>query len=348
MYRGGAEAQVVALIRESLKRGYAVNLIVLKPIEGFSKELSELNVNCHSMNINLTIVGLFQLVRSFFSYIRITRKFNPNIIHSHMSWANIYTRILSFFCQPHKTICTAHNTYEGGRLLSYLYRLTNSFSDLNTNVSQVSLDHYLNNKSFFKKDSCVIYNGVSPQKQKSISFDSNSFKWLAIGRLVQQKRYDVMLKVFSIHIKTYPNDTLTILGDGKLFGHLTSLLNDLGLESSVKFMGSVDDVEKYIALSHIMLMTSQWEGLPLSIIETVSAARPVIATNVGGISEICPIGPAFQLPLFDVCDIVNAMNDVRSMPHRDLSLNADENGMLVSAKFDIEKIFDEWELVYAS
>ncbi len=78
---------------------------------------------------------------------------------------------------------------------------------------------------------------------------------------------------------------LDLIGDGPLRGEIESLAASLGLGARVRFLGQRTDVDQILANAQISLLVTNWEGFPLSILESMRAGLPVVASAVGGIEE---------------------------------------------------------------
>jgi glycosyltransferase involved in cell wall biosynthesis len=94
---------------------------------------------------------------------------------------------------------------------------------------------------------------------------------------------------------------LDLVGDGPLLGRMESLAADLGLRERVHFLGQRMDVPRLLAGAQLSLLVTNWEGLPLSILEAMRAGLPVIATDVAGIGEAISEGETgYLIPRGDV------------------------------------------------
>ncbi len=76
------------------------------------------------------------------------------------------------------------------------------------------------------------------------------------------------------------------VGSGPKLEAARALVRRLGLAPNVEFLGDRDDVPAILSAAHIFVLSTNWEGLPLSIIEAMRAGLPVIASNVGGVTEL--------------------------------------------------------------
>jgi len=108
---------------------------------------------------------------------------------------------------------------------------------------------------------------------------------LAIGRLNDQKRFDLLLECFRDVRRAVPNAHLVIAGTGKLAPRLKDLAVRLGLENCAHLIGFRRDVVALLAACDTLVMSSDIEGLPMVVLETMASSRPVVATNVGSIDE---------------------------------------------------------------
>lgn len=124
---------------------------------------------------------------------------------------------------------------------------------------------------------------------------------LAIGRLNDQKRFDLLLDCFREVRREVPDAHLVIAGTGKLQARLTDQRDRLGLQSCAHLVGFRRDVSALLAASDALVMSSDDEGLPMVVLEAMAASRAVVATAVGSIDEQVVEGvTGFLVPRRDV------------------------------------------------
>ena len=109
---------------------------------------------------------------------------------------------------------------------------------------------------------------------------------LCISNLNTQKRVDVLLDAFCRVSGNYPRARCVILGSGPLESDLKRKTVGLGLADNVMFAGHVGDVRSYLEVADLFVLSSDKEGLPLSLGEAMAYGVPCIATDVGGNKEI--------------------------------------------------------------
>jgi glycogen(starch) synthase len=111
---------------------------------------------------------------------------------------------------------------------------------------------------------------------------------LCLGRLTEQKGFDIAVRALRAVVNRFPNVRLTIAGDGPERHNLEQLVSELGLEQVVDFIGWVapEQVPALLNTATVVIMPSRWEGLPLVALEAALMARPLVVTPVEGLPEV--------------------------------------------------------------
>jgi glycosyltransferase involved in cell wall biosynthesis len=115
-------------------------------------------------------------------------------------------------------------------------------------------------------------------------------KILFVGRLSEQKGVDILLCAMNEVIQKGLDSFLTIVGDGPMRQELEQQVKDLEITEHVKFIGNTNDVIRYYHDSHILVIPSNWEGLPLVLLEGMGCELPIVASEIGGIREVIQDG----------------------------------------------------------
>lgn len=147
----------------------------------------------------------------------------------------------------------------------------------------------------------VVHNGVD-LKRHDLDLDDRlqaraSFGWpedamiiMQVARLNRLKDQATALRTIRILHESCPHSRLILVGDGEDRDALEQKCIDLGLTSSVEFLGTRSDVPRLLAAADIFLLTSISEGVPLTLIEAMAASLPCVATRVGGVAEVVSDG----------------------------------------------------------
>ncbi|MEU7790751.1 glycosyltransferase [Amycolatopsis sp. NPDC049159] len=130
---------------------------------------------------------------------------------------------------------------------------------------------------------------------------------LCLARLEPQKRHDVLLDAWAA---VECDAVLWLAGDGSLRADLERRAEALGRR--VEFLGTRADVPDLLAAADVTVLTSDWEGLPLAVLESMAAGRPVVATDVGGVAEVLADGGGLLVPPADPAATAEALNTLLS------------------------------------
>jgi glycosyltransferase involved in cell wall biosynthesis len=131
----------------------------------------------------------------------------------------------------------------------------------------------------------VIPNGVQVQRftrpRKTVDT-----RLVAVGRLAQQKRPDLLVEAAALLRERVPDFELQLIGDGPKRTAVETLVRDLGLDHEVRLLGNREDVPELLSEAACFVLASDWEGCPISVLEAMAAGVAVVATRVGGVPEI--------------------------------------------------------------
>jgi glycosyltransferase involved in cell wall biosynthesis len=129
----------------------------------------------------------------------------------------------------------------------------------------------------------------------------------AVGRLAFQKGFDVLLRAMC----DVENATLVLVGDGEDREQLQALARSLGVADRTIWAGWSDDVRAHVRSFDIFVLPSRFEGFPLAVLEALLAERPVVATDVGSVSEAVITGETgFLVPPDDADALAAAIRQL--------------------------------------
>jgi glycosyltransferase involved in cell wall biosynthesis len=111
-----------------------------------------------------------------------------------------------------------------------------------------------------------------------------------VARLVPIKGHSYFFEAAKLVSQDFPSARFIVVGDGELKNGLVNLVKDLGIKDKIIFCGFRNDLAKIYADLDIVVLSSLNEGLPVSIIESLAAQKPVVATDVGGVRDLVEHG----------------------------------------------------------
>lgn len=350
---GGAETQVCALADEFSSKGHQVSIVSLTGSSVMRPK--NLGVRIFSLGIEKTILGGFQALQKIREIIR---RSPPDVIHAHMFHANMLARLLRILGEKCRIVCTAHSSNEGGRIRMACYRLTNQLSDFNTNVSDDAVMSFRRKGALGGRSMHVVPNGINMQFYRfddrlrdevrlEFSVGKRDFLFMAVGRLEEPKDYPNLLQAFSLVNNRWSGTRLIVVGDGSLRGYLAKLIEDLGLPHAVQLVGARRDVARLLNGADCYVLSSAWEGMPMSVMEAISNLRPVVVTDCGGTASLVN-GNGILCKPKDSAALAVAMMDCIEMSDAerlDMARSAFDD---LSRRFSIDAVANSWISVYGS
>lgn len=136
--------------------------------------------------------------------------------------------------------------------------------------------------------------------------------YLAVGRLAAQKNFDLLLTAFSGIAQ--PEDTLTIVGEGPLRTALERRAKSLGIAAQLSMPGHQNSVETWFAKADALILSSDYEGLGIVVIEALAAGLPIVATDCGPNMAMLVEGVGRLVPPRDPAALGDAMAAIIDAP----------------------------------
>ncbi|MBM7539781.1 glycosyltransferase [Amphibacillus cookii] len=293
---GGAERVCVTIVNGLINLGYDVRLVVLGLKDNdYKKHLND-KVTFKNLNKNHSRKAIF----SIYKY---CKKECPQKILVFNHQLAIILMILKFFMRNElkvvsRNINTLSMKSKKEKSLWHKYIVNIIIKKLYKNVDMVIAqsigmkEDLVSNYNFPKEKVVVINNPVNQifeektnLKLETISESQNGKEILFVGRLVEQKGLSYLIEAFQMSLKTIPDLTLRIVGDGPLESSLKKEIKKLGMEDSVIFTGFSNDIKRYYLNTNLTVLSSLFEGFPNVLIESISLGTPVVAFD-------CPSGPS--------------------------------------------------------
>ena len=332
LYEGGAERIVLNLAKGISERGYKVDLVLARAEGPYMAQIPD--------TVRLVDLNAPRVLGSVPALVKYLRRERPSALISGM-FANmiaLWARRLSGV--PCRLAITEHNSLSSivknkndlrwqvyPKLAKWFY----PWADQIIAVSNDVADDLTRTAKIPRKLIQVIYNPIVTADLQAKSEEPLEHPWfkdgeppviLSVGRLTDQKAFDVLIQGFYFVRKNHPA-RLLILGEGENRPALETLIWQLGLGQDVSLMGFVQNPYPYMKHASLFVLPSRWEGLPTVLVEALYLGAPIVATDCpGGSREILKDGLFGRLipmdaPLALAEAIEGSMNDRRSSPPKE-------------------------------
>lgn len=338
MSSGGAERVVSIISNYLIDRGYDVRILMWLHCPVFynlNKKIKIIDVEKECGSSNMISRAIF-----FRNYIKRNK---PDLLLSFLAKINILT-LLSCISIPVKIIACERNDPRFVPFSKTLRIVRNVTYYLADGI----LTQTLKNKNYFSTKLepriNVIYNPININQDLvgSAINKPKVKKIVAVGRLVDQKNHEMLIKAFSSFLKTYPAYDLYIYGEGPNLKRHENMAYELGIATHVIFPGNKKDIFYEISDAEIFVQTSRFEGMPNTLIEAMCLGLPCISTKVSGATDLIRHGEnGFLVDIDDTKGleyyILKLVNDKRLQ--KDIGNNASR--LYDTLKEDV--ILKQWE-----
>ena len=291
--RGGAEIQLLTVVREQRLSNRAVSVLYLKDSPELSSEFSALGADVIHDISKMNPIKQVLWTRQFL-------KGKDVIIHAHLPRAQILAA-LAKTTQP--VILSRHDAEpfftNGNKFLSILLaRIVALRSDSAIAISGAVKIAMKNSLEFPKRFPIeIVYYGydasflqkteIAPLVINGSEVDiSNKLVFGTVARLVEQKDYPTLLKAFAMYCNKYSDTRLLVIGGGSLRNELIQQAAELGIVEKVFWLGHRDDVSEILNSLDVFILASKTEGFGLVLLEAMSKGLPIIGSNSTAIPEV--------------------------------------------------------------
>jgi glycosyltransferase involved in cell wall biosynthesis len=350
---GGAEQIVLTLADQIDNSHFETHVCSLSVVgqNGLAPEFQKLQIPLLSLNArHFYDFDAWRQVR------RYARQQQIDLIHTHLTDADVVGRFVgrSLGIPVLSTLHNMPHNYARQRRDRYwLQRLTaRTLATHLTAVSPKIRDLYIKQWRIPPTRINAIYNsvrmkpfldvapGLPAQREHEGPTITN------VARFNPQKAQHVLLTAVPTVLEKFPQARLLLVGKGHLEQQLRQQAADLGISQQVIFTGVRHDIPAVLAQTDVFVLSSNWEGVPLSVIEAMAAARAVLVTDVGGNAELVEHGRS---------GLVVPANDAAALANGLLTLLQDEPTRLsmglaarqrVQELFSTDRFMQQYESLY--
>ena len=343
---GGAETMCENLTYALLEQGHQVSVVSLyaerTPISE-RMEQAGVQITYLDKKLGLDVSMIPKLAK-------IIRQQKPDVVHTHLDVIK-YAVAAAKIAGVKKCVHTVHNVADK-EAEGKLQKMINSFYfklgwsvpvALSPQVQETIVEFY----GMKVRQVPVIYNGVDLSRciPKTNYQAADMLKLVHIGRFNEQKNHRRLLDAFRLLVQAFPNTQLQLLGDGELMDEIRQYARDLELENKVSFLGSQSNVYPYLHNADVFVLPSDYEGMPMTIIEAMGTGLPIVATAVGGVPDMLSDGQSGLLTectpeaVYQACVKLAAEETLR----KDLGIRAKQDSLRFSAQYMAQQYLKEYQ-----
>lgn len=262
-------------------------------------------VNLNAWHPKEGVRNIPRLISGIFKLYSLLRREQFDIIETFAHHANILGLPTAWFARSSVRLASHHGWGEGlSSLLKRLHKfiINSAITSGLVVVSKNSGVHAEKVEGVIHNKITIIPNGIDPSA--IISVDRSKLTHLnddlciplgapiilSVGRLALPKGHKYLLEAVPPVLEKYPEAIFVLAGDGPLKQDLQQIITGLGIKQAVRLIGARSDIPALLNWADVFALPSLSEGLPISLLEAMSAGLPVVVSQVGGISEVIEDG----------------------------------------------------------
>jgi len=322
--------------------------------------------------LGVKMISLLPLVRNIhpvkdtiatLSICRILKKQKPDILHTHTSkagfvgrWSGRFANVPRVIHTPHGHVFYGHFDKWRSNLFFFLEKLTAPVTDHVIALTEGEKNDYLKWSLYLPDRISVIHSGVdidrygiSPSareaKRRSLNLHPNTRVVGTVGWLLPIKAPMVLLNAMLELWKSYPDIELVYVGKGPLLHSLQAHAAKHGVSDKVKFLGWREDVHEILPLLDVFVLPSLNEGMGRVLVEAMAAGKPVVASRIGGITDLVRDGKnGLLVPPGDKKALAEAIGCLLEQPNLARQMGA--YGKEISRNFGLESMVAKIDSLY--
>lgn len=306
---GGDSVLIIELGRAAQEQGFRVDVLAGDP--RFQEMIADAGLGLVDLDVIQREIRPLHDARALAAVTRLLDRSSYAIVHTHTSKPGMVGRLAATRVGVPGVIHTPHLFpfhEESGRLAAAAYvryeRLAARWCHRIVTVSNFQRDWALRLGIGGPEQVISIPNGVPTERTSTRRSRAEvmtelgigkGFIILALGRLAPQKGIEYLVRAAPRIRQAVPDVRIMIVGDGPLERPLARLAAELGAEDTVRFLGFRRDVGELLAAADLVVLPSLWEGLSISLLEAMVAAKPIVTTSLGSNREVTDDGRAARL-----------------------------------------------------
>lgn len=359
--KGGAEIQLLRLAKALKKYNCNVDMIVFEKGGILEKKAIESTNNLYFCNFRSDASKLskvIQLLVITFRIFKMCRAKKYDVVQSYLPMAN-FIGALGAKIGGVKKIVTgrrALNTHQDRvPLWKYMDKLSTMLSDHVTCNAIMVKEDCIKREGF--SDKFIVINNIAEKKiicrgkefiRHEMGISSHDFVFIVVANIIPYKGHRYLIDALAILSEHMTNIKLLVIGEDRgCMQDLKCLVNKYGLESNVRWLGLVSDVSYYFEMADAYVSSSLEEGFSNSIMEAMQFGLPIVATDVGGTSELlCQGRYGILVPPQNSVSLANAMEMIVVDYDKYIAMGVTAKDYL-DTQFSEERILSQYKKIYS-
>lgn len=348
---GGAEKLLVESVPLYVKKGIEVDVLLLDGTETIFSEQLRKNKTCNIYSVKTSMRNPFAI----FYILPYLKKYD--LIHVHLFPTLYWVIFASFFMKKSpKLVYTEHSTHNRRREKNFFKKIEkfiyNRYDRLIciSEKTKANLSEWLDDKDSPRMK--VIHNGINIQKfRDAISLDRTMFNIPSEARIIlMTARFDVVKDqnslIRAVSLLKDENIYLLLVGDGPLRQQSMELVAELDLAKNVMFLGIRGDIPELVKMADICVLSSNWEGFGLVAVEYMAGNKPVVVSNVEGLSNVVG-GAGLLFEKGNAEDLKNKLLELLNNQdkYREVAQTCSERADLYDISLMVSSYISEYEMV---
>lgn len=283
---GGAEKMMIDLSGALATRGHTISVACLRHTGPLAAHLKQSDIEVIELRKKEDGFSM-QTARTLAGFLKSR---GTDVVHTHNPLVHHYGILGARLASVPVVVNTVHGpgNVQSRTPSTFLFELGCLFSDRVVSCCGSVEEHLKTTTVVAGRKSVVIRNGIPLDgfTSRLSRKPDGRFVFGAVGRLVPVKDHANLLEAFARVVEHRPDCRLEILGDGPLRAQLEERARGLNLSDSVRFLGAGLQVAKFLETIDSFVLSSVYEGLPLTVLEAMAAGLPIVSTSVGAVPEL--------------------------------------------------------------
>ncbi len=343
----GAENHLLLLLPALRERGWEVSAVMLHEGEPGAEDFAA-RLEADGVPVERVRLSRATDPRAFSRLLRRARRERPAILHTHLVHADFHGLPAGRLARVPVLVSTKHgfNAFRDGKAFAAADRAVASLADVHVAISAGLVRYLAESEGFDPSGFEVVHYGIEAGPEPPPL--PGGPRLAIVGRLIPIKGHDVLLGALAVAREQVPDLALEIAGEGQLEPELRATVARLGLDDAVTFLGRVAPVAPVLERAEVVVVPSFGEGFGMVALEAMERGRPVIASAVGGLSEIVEDGrTGILVPSGDVDALAEAIVELASDAARAAAMGSAGRARALD-EFSQERCTERIEALYGA